>query len=203
MPKIALFPLGNILLPGGLMPIQVFEERYIRLIQDTATRTSIGIIQPESDNNENNPPLSSMGCSGRVIRFEELDNDRFFILLRGERRFHYIEDHVTAGGYRKAEIRWVVETATPDPQQQVIDDRGKFMETLAHYLEEMGVKADFGEIETTQDVQLINTLAMLLPALQREKQALLEANSIEERLQLLKGMVHKGAITRTETKWRH
>ena len=204
MSTIPLFPLNNtILLPGSLLPLQVFEERYVHLVQDTVGRTALGLIQPLTEEAETNPPLHPMGCSARIIRFEEMESGRFFIILRGERRFHYIDDTLSARGYREAEIRWVMEPPAPDDQERIITDRIAFMEGLAEYLEKMGVKADLSEIEDAPDGQLIDTLAMLLPSETIERQALLEAHTLTERLHALEGIINSENTPKAAPKWQH
>ena len=203
MPKLPLFPLNNILLPGSLLPLQVFEKRYVHLLQDTIARGCLGIIQPLEDESETSPALCSMGCSGRIIRFEEMEQDRFFIILRGERRFHYIDDTVDPRGYREAEIRWVIEPAQPEPEDTLIPERIEFLESLNRYLEEQGIRADLSEIEDAPDAQLIDTLAMLLPSENAQKQALLEAHTIIERLQVLETILKLDHPRKAEPKWQH
>lgn len=191
MPKLALFPLPKtILLPGGLLPLQVFEERYIRLVQDCIACQSIGIIQPEPNHDLQNPPLMAMGCSGRIVRFEEMNSKRYFILLRGERRFHYIDDSQGTAGYRLAEIRWAIETQNPGSEHRIFSDRGIFIANLKQFLEKNGLRVNFSELEQVPDVQLLDTLAMLLPVDSQQKQALLEAENAEARLTVLEDLIH-------------
>lgn len=203
MAQISLFPMESILLPGSILPLQVFEERYVHLIQDCIGRTSIGLIQPSTEEAAINPPLSAMGCSGRIIRFEELENGRFFVILRGEKRFHYIEDSISPRGYREAEVRWVIEPSGPDEAEQIIADRAEFMEKLTMYLNKIGMQADVSEIEETADARLVDTLAMLLPSSATERQALLEAYSVHERLQILEAIINGEDSPKIVPKWQH
>ena len=203
MSKLLLFPLNSILLPGSLLPLQVFEERYVHLVQDTIGRRPIGLIQPLTEESEVNPPLSIMGCSARIIRFEEMENGRFFIILRGEQRFHYIADTLSPRGYREAEIRWVIEPPEPDGEERIIADRIAFLDSLTEYLSEQGVKADLSEIEDAPDGQLIDTLAMLLPSKMAERQALLEAHTLTERLRVLETILNIKDTPKAAPKWQH
>ncbi len=203
MAQISLFPMESILLPGSILPLQVFEERYVHLIQDCIGRTSIGLIQPSTEDAIINPPLSAMGCSGRIIRFEELENGRFFVILRGEKRFHYIEDSISPRGYREAEVRWVIEPPSPDEAEKIIADRPEFMENLSVYLDNIGMKADISEIEETSDARLIDTLAMLLPTSATDRQALLEAYTLSERLQILEAIINGEDSPKIIPKWQH
>lgn len=190
MNKLKLFVLKNILLPGGLLPLQIFEQRYINLLKDTILREPIGIIQPKTDSDEDeNPALYGMGCSGRIVRMEEIEAQRFFVLVRGEKRFHYIEDSVSERGYKCADIRWVLETTPADEAGQYIENREEFMQYLREHLKSRGINADLSEIETTKDMQLINTLSLLMPLPASQKQRLLEAMSIAERLQILQEII--------------
>lgn len=203
MPEINLFPLNSILLPDSLLPLQIFEPRYLKLLKDCILDEPIGIIQPNSDDQHEPPVLHQMGCSGRVVRMEELDTDRYFVLLRGEKRFHYIGDTVTERGYRRADIRWVLETSPADENRQYIQDREQFLFNLRQYLENIGVKADLSEVEDTRDVQLINSLSMMMPLNEQERQNLLEAMSVPERLHILEQIIGLTSSDAGNTPFRH
>ena len=196
MSQLALFPISSILLPQCVLPMHIFEERYLRLVEDCVGRELVGIIQPMTD--DSHPVLCSMGCAGRIIRYEELDNGRFFVVLRGEKRFHYVSDTLDEQGYRIADVRWLVETEAPK-DQQLIKQKSHLLEQVEQYLQQHQMQADLSELSNVPDIQVINSLAMLMPATTEQRQDLLEAPRIGDRLDILYSIIEETPKPKTST----
>ena len=108
--EIPLFPLGGVLLlPGGQLPLNIFEPRYIAMVEHALkTDRMIGMVQPkDSESKDENPPLFETGCAGRITLFEETDDGRYLITLNGICRFKITEEKPLDGsGFRKAGMNW-------------------------------------------------------------------------------------------------
>ena len=106
---IAVFPLGGaLLLPGGQLPLNIFEPRYLRMVDDALGRTRmIGMVQPRSDADRGDKPaLYSIGCAGRLTSFAESDDGRYLITLTGQRRFRVVEELSVDTPYRQVSVDW-------------------------------------------------------------------------------------------------
>lgn len=182
---IPVFPLtGVLLLPGGRLPLNIFEPRYRAMVEEclgTPDRL-IGMIQPlDPDDRSREPDLYRIGCAGRLTAFEETADGRYLITLTGVSRFAVVEELPLRKGYRPMRIDWrpfasdLTETGPQD------FDRKRLLAGLRGYLKHHGVAADWSSIEQAPDDVLITTLAMVCPFTPGEKQALLESADTEDR----------------------
>lgn len=192
--RIPIFPLPSaLLLPGGQLPLNVFEPRYLAMVKHalaTPTRL-IGMVQPRDlagDTTAEEPPLFETGCAGRVSFFQESDDGRFVIALNGVCRFHRLDQQLDPNGFLVADVDW-----RPFANDLRMDisalDRDPLMDVLRRYFDLKGFETDWTQIENSDNHQLLATLSMVCPFEVAEKQALLEANSMASRADLLIAMM--------------
>ncbi|MAN77875.1 MAG: peptidase S16 [Rhizobiales bacterium] len=188
---LALFPLSRaLLLPGSHRPLNVFEPRFVAMVDDAlAGNRMIGLIQPR-DTAEEAPrgqvPLEKVGCIGRITHFEEQAESRYFIILEGVCRFTPIEELTTATPYRQARIDTTGFAAdfTPELGEDAFD-RPRLLTVLRAHAEFSDIEVDWDEIEDMATGELVDLAAMLGPYGGPEKQALLEALTLVERAETL------------------
>ena len=192
--RIPIFPLPSaLLLPGGQLPLNVFEPRYLAMVKHalaTPTRL-IGMVQPRDlagDATAEEPPLFETGCAGRVSFFQESDDGRFVIALNGVCRFHRLDQQLDPNGFLVADVDW-----RPFANDLRMDisalDRDPLMDVLRRYFDLKGFETDWTQIENSDNHQLLATFSMVCPFEVAEKQALLEADSIASRADLLIAMM--------------
>ncbi|MGI9440142.1 MAG: LON peptidase substrate-binding domain-containing protein [Parvibaculales bacterium] len=183
--SLAVFPLeGGLLLPRGQLPLNIFEPIYLQLVEDVFGRGRyMGIIQPSFDKDDG---LQQIGCLGRITSFTQSDDERFLINVTGIARFR---------------VGKMLEVTTPYLQLQpdyrpfsddliadvgAIDvNRDGLIEVLRNYLDRNGMSADWEAIEQSGNEALVNSLSMISPYGPQEKQALLEAESLAQRAEIL------------------
>jgi len=187
--QLPIFPLANaVLLPGGQLPLNIFEPRYLEMCQYAITTPTrmIGMIQPSMQ--EDDADLFRIGCAGRISYFQETDDNRLMISLDGICRFNLIDDVVQDTGFRLANVDWdgFANDMTPD---DLALDKDALLAIMRRYFEVKGFDADWEQIERAQDLQLLTTLAMVCPFDVPEKQALLEAETLKARADLLIAMM--------------
>ncbi len=188
LPRVVpIFPLpGVLLLPGGRLPLNIFEPRYLAMVRDAlAGERAIAMIQPREDAADvGAAAVYETGCLGRITAFSETDDDRYLITLTGLIRFDVARELPPMEGYRRVAADYarfrgdIVEESGEAPGAI---DRTRFLETLGFYFEANGIESDWKAIEDTADAALVTSLAMLCPFAASEKQALLEAVSLSER----------------------
>jgi Lon protease-like protein len=193
-PRIPLFPLrGAILLPRATLPLNVFEPRYLAMVDDVMSGSRvIGIVQPSTTDDAGESPenkdaaLRKVGCAGRVTAYQELDDGRLLITITGVARYSIVDEAVTAGPYRVATVsydRFASDFDVGRGEEQV--DRTNLVRVLRAYLEQNRLKADWTAIERAPSEYLINALCVMSPYGPEEKQALLEAEDLKRRAEVL------------------
>ena len=200
--RMAVFPLsGTILLPRSFLPLNIFEPQYLNMIEDALKKHRyIGMVQPIPEIQYNrksviekfsgkpydpdHPPLSSMGCAGRIVRFDEESDGRFEIILRGACRFHIVEEELDPESYRICEVDYSPFKADlkSEKGESISDDA---MEIWKQYFELHEIKIDWNEVAEVRAEQVFNSFSMMCPFEDMEKQALLEANTLQERAKLM------------------
>ena len=190
---IPIFPLPSaLLLPGGHLPLNVFEPRYLAMVNATLASPNrlIGMVQPTEDeqaiDRQDQLPLGlfSIGCAGRITYFQETDDQRYLIALNGISRFRLRDQRLQPAGFRHADVDWG-EFQT-DLQVDVSPiDRQPLITVMKQYFKLKGFDADWSQIEQSNNDQLLATLSMVCPFEVAEKQALLEANDLSTRAELL------------------
>jgi Lon protease-like protein len=183
------FPLtGVLLLPRAALPLNVFEPRYLELVDDALKGNRlIGMIQPvESEETVLRPKLSQVGCTGRIISWRESEDNRYLITLAGLCRFKVKEEISTLSAYRQVACDYAAFAG--DLAQGGEDGdfpRERLFSALKDYLAHRDMKADWKSVMTAPAESLVNALAMMCPFEPAEKQALLEAPSWPERVSTL------------------
>jgi Lon protease-like protein len=189
---IPVFPLpGALLLPRGQMPLNIFEPRYLAMIDD-ALRSGhrlIGMIQPDLTHpgaDENKPHLFHVGCVGRLTQFAESGDGRYLIQLTGVARFRIEAELAADTTYRQCKVTYrpFVDDFTPRKGEDEVD-REALLKALSSFLKANNLKADWEGIETAPNEALVNALAMMSPYDAAEKQAMLEAPDLKTRAEIL------------------
>jgi Lon protease-like protein len=181
---IPVFPLdGVLLLPGGQLPLNIFEPRYLNMLDDVmAGERMIGMIQTRGgEDDRERPPLAPIGCLGRVTSFAETGDGRYLITLTGVCRFRVGEELPVHTPYRQ--VRADYRSFQADLKEGAAADfeRGPFLAALRRYLDHRGLDIDWESAEGAPPDALINSLSMALPFDPPEKQVLLEAPTLADR----------------------
>lgn len=199
---IPVFPLtGSLLLPGNLLPLNVFEPRYRNMVADALEGGNhIGMIQPfmpQPDNwvhsaeTASNPDLYPIGCVGKIERSEAQPDGRYFIVLRGVSRFRIARELPLCRGYRRVQADY---SAFPGDERELASllDPSRVLRGLRGFADVNGLEFDFDLLGSLPGVILLNGLAAALPFRPAEKQALLEALGPMEREELLLALMGMG-----------
>ncbi|MCU0983968.1 MAG: LON peptidase substrate-binding domain-containing protein [Acetobacteraceae bacterium] len=202
-PEIAVFPLtGALLLPFGRLPLNIFEPRYLAMVQDSlAQGRMFGMIQPNAGEpaGPNGPGLYRVGCLGRVSSFSETEDGRLLITLTGVARFTVAEELPMRHGYRRVRADYSGFEADLDATRRPMLDRERLEESLRGYFRANRIDANWDAVRETPEAMLVTTLAMVCPFEPREKQALLEAPTIQDRADMLLALVEIGAYGAPES----
>jgi uncharacterized protein len=185
---IPIFPLtGALLFPRGQMPLNIFEPRYLNMIDDAlAGNRLIGMIQPDGSGDPEKPGLSRVGCVGKMTAFAETDDGRYLITLTGICRFVVSREYQVKTPYRQIVADWhAFEEDLKPPRAFEGFDRSRLLDVLRTYLERNNLNADWSSIDEAQAEPLVNALSALCPFMPIEKQALLEAPTIDDRRDVL------------------
>jgi len=195
-----LFPLtGVLLLPRGELPLNIFEPRYLNMTEDALTGSRmIGMIQPtEHESSQPNPPVYKTGCAGRIVAFQETEDGRFLLTLKGVCRFDVREELGSTRGYRPAVADWSRFRNDLTPEAGASIDRDRLLRSLKSYFKQHGISADWSAIEASTDERLVTCLSMICPFEAPEKQALLEAPALAERCEVLTTLVEMSVHAKT------
>jgi hypothetical protein len=188
---IPVFPLpGALLLPRGQMPLNIFEPRYLAMVDD-ALRSGhrlIGMIQPDAAHpgSETKPNLYKVGCVGRITQIAETGDGRYLLQLTGIVRFRVEEELIVSTPYRQCRVLYspFADDFTPRKGEDEVD-RQSLLRALSDFLKANDLKADWEGIENAPNEALVNALAMMSPYGAAEKQALLEAPDLKTRAEIL------------------
>jgi uncharacterized protein len=187
---IPVFPLaGALLLPRGQMPLNIFEPRYVAMVDDAlAGRRLIGMIQPDpaQRGSKDNPKLYRIGCIGRLTQFGETGDGRYLIELTGVARFTIVDELSVTTPYRQCRVDYApfADDFVARRGEDAVD-RKALLAALAAFLKANDLKADWGGIENAPNEALVNALAMMSPYGAAEKQAMLEAPDLKSRAEIL------------------
>lgn len=194
MPQVVpVFPLdGALLLPGGELPLQIFEPRYLNMVDDAmAGDRVIGMIQTRGGD-RSRPTFADVGCLGRITSFAETADGRYLITLTGVCRFEPGEEIALRTPYRQVRARYdrferdlTTEEIATAPETV----RDRFAQALQRYLNHRGLDIDWETATTAPLAPLVNSLAMGLPFEPAEKQALLEAADLAGRFEILTALL--------------
>ena len=184
--KIPVFPLSNfIIFPKTTVPLNIFEPRYIEMINDSIkSNKMIGMIQPKFTNYENSiPNLYEVGCLGKITTFQETEDGRYLIELKGIIRFQKIKEVETSSKYRILEVDFkkYSEDLKPEKEQLKFSDLKIIFKDLRSLFEKKGFIINWKALEKQSLDEIINALAMASPFSLEEKQILLEAKNLNFR----------------------
>lgn len=187
--NLALFPLeGALLLPGGRMPLNVFEPRYLEMVDWALGGTRlIGMIQPRLDGtkrDDGEPSLCEVGCIGRITSFAETGDGRYVLALHGVCRFRLGGEVAARTPFRQGRIT-VFEADFADNSGSEEIDRDALLTVFRAYLEANELEADWESVSRAENATLVNALSMMSPYGPAEKQALLEAPDLKTRADTL------------------
>jgi len=182
--KISVFPLSNfIIFPNTSVPLNIFEPRYIKMIDDSMKNDRIiGMIQPKK-HKKNIPELYSVGCAGKITSFDESDDGRYLIVLSGISRFKILKEIDNNKLYRECEVNFDQYTEDIKKKNNEIKffDLELIFKNLKSLFKKKGYIINWKELEKQSLDQTINTLAMVSPFSCEEKQILLEAINVTNR----------------------
>ena len=187
LPKIIpVFPLSNfILFPKTTVPLNIFEPRYIDMINDSMKKNKmLGMIQPQTSQNDNNPPkLYDVGCLGKITSFTETEDGRFLIELKGVLRFRKIRELKTEKKYRTVEVEFknYLDDLSNKKEEMKFSDLELIFKDLKSLFEKKGFIINWKALEKQSLDEIINALAMTSPFSLEEKQVLLEAKNLDVR----------------------
>jgi uncharacterized protein len=194
--SLPLFPLtGAVLLPRGQLPLNIFEPRYLEMVEYALQGDRlIGMIQPrENEDTVLRPALSQVGCAGRIVSFQETNDNRYLITLAGLCRFRLTGEMQTSTPWRAGFCDFA--PFASDLAQLGDEDfpRERLLAALKTYLNSRDMKADWKSVMSAPGESLVNALAMMCPFDPAEKQALLEAPSFQERASTLMALLEMGS----------
>ena len=185
---IPVFPLdGALLLPHGALPLNIFEPRYLNMIDDAMSgERLVGMLATLPGTDAARPSLARIGCAGRITSYAETSDGRYLITLTGLCRFRVAAELPTPSPYRQVRADYGPYAGDLHDRPQVDEeDRASVLMALKAYLERRGLAVDWRMAEDAPIESLVNSLSMALPFEQAEKQALLEAADVEERRRAL------------------
>jgi len=182
--KISVFPLSNfIIFPNTSVPLNIFEPRYIKMIDDSMKNDQIiGMIQPKK-NKKNIPELYTVGCAGKITSFDESNDGRYLIVLSGISRFKILKEINNNKLYRECEVNFdqYTEDIKKNNNEIKFSDLELIFKNLKSLFKKKGYIINWKELEKQSLDQTINTLAMASPFSCEEKQILLEAINVTNR----------------------
>ena len=186
---VAVFPLaGALLLPGGRLPLNIFEPRYLAMIDSVIAETRmIGMVQPALDGSvreDGEPQLCGVGCLGRITSLNERGDGRYLIALQGACRFRVIEEVAVKTPFRQCRIAPFLADLQEDQGADQVDRPG-LLKALRDFLDANELQADWDNISQVDNGTLVNSLSMMAPFGPPEKQALLEAPDLKTRADTL------------------
>ena len=184
--SVPIFPLDNVLLlPFGKLPLNIFEERYIQMTLDSLkSHRMIGVIQPKNNNNE----LFMVGCIGKITSYIETPDYRIVLNLEGVSRFILKNRDLTAKNYYQANVSYTDFQDDLNFLEPNID-RSELIQKYTNYFKMKNLEIDKDALSETSNLQLLSTLAMLAPFNKIDKQAILEATNLKERINTINSIL--------------
>ena len=185
---IPIFPLkGVVMFPDTYLPLNIFEPRYLKMIDHAISNEHrlIGMIQPKNSNESDKKSLFyRVGCAGKIIKFEETDDNRYLITLKGLSRFNLVSEKTNDKNFREADIKWENFSKDLDITSKS-SDFSTLKITLKKYFKSRNIRANMDAIDSFNDYNFVDQITMICPFENNEKQLLLETTSILKRERLL------------------
>jgi len=193
-PEIPLFPLsGALLLPDGRLPLNIFEQRYLAMVEDALGQDRfIGMIQPRQADRQtigNGEPIYDVGCLGRMVAFAETDDGRYLITLEGLVRFKITQNLDVTKGYRNALVAYHGFENDFDRDRVEGFGRQPFIDALHAYFSLFQINGSWEALEKADEATLITSVAMAVPLNPEEKQAILESQTLADQGELLRSLM--------------
>ena len=184
--EVPLFPLDNVLLlPFGKLPLNIFEERYIKMVLDSLkSNRMIGIVQPKNEKDD----LFMMGCLGKITSYIETPDYRLVLNLEGIIRFTIVENKLTNAGYYQAKIN-TADYFDDLNEMEPTFNRNNLIQKYTNFFKFKNLEIDKKVLAETSNLQLLSTLAMLAPFNKIDKQAILESPNIKERINIINSIL--------------
>lgn len=190
------FPLsGAVLLPRGHLPLNIFEPRYLKMVDDSLSNSRlIGMIQPASEANP--PELCNVGCAGRITRYEETSDGRMEILLSGICRFEITSELDNLQAYRLVQTNWAPFEQDMSPSEMPSAEQTMaFKGALRNYMQDAQIEFELDIIDKLELEDLVNSLVSFLPLDNASKQILLEADSLPNRVKTFMAILQAGDLS--------
>jgi len=201
--KIAIFPLSNaIFFPRTILPLNIFEDRYIQLINDCMKEDRMfGMVQPKNKTGVL-PDVYNIGCLGKIISFNETDDKRFIISLSGVIRFRIINELKKEKLYRNFEVDYSeFLTDLKEKKDQILnDDKKNLLNKVRIYFQKINYPIDYNELIKLNLDQLISTTSMISPFTIEEKQKLIETVNINDKIKILDEIISFNLVDFQENK---
>lgn len=199
--EIPAFPLaGAIVMPGIQLPLNIFEPRYLNMVQDAlGSDHLVGMIQPLTGQEDLEVPvLHKVGCAGRITSYSETNDGRIVIVLTGVCRFEFLGELEERHGYRQVRAGWDRFAQDFLSEQEGIVNRDRFLASLRNYVRPRGVEIPWDDLKAMADLDLINLLTAHLPLAPEDKQALIETNTLRDRAELMRGLMDMASASSVE-----
>ena len=183
--KIPVFPLSNfIVFPNTTVPLNIFEPRYLKMTEDSmSSHRLIGIIQPKKTGDIRNPDLFDVGCVCRIVSFNETDDGRYIIILKGLNRFKKINEIQNTKLYRELNVNYEFygQDENSENEEYEFNKLEKILQELKILFEKRGYQINWRDLENQNVYQTLSALSMASPFTILEKQILLETKNLSER----------------------
>ena len=192
---IPIFPLtGVLLLPGGQLPLNVFEEKYLAMVEDALKNSRmIGMIQPQENATQNKGhgrPVFQIGCAGKITAFSETADGRYEVVLTGTARFSVQEEIERQNGYRRVRADWSPFDYDLKQQTTCLNiNRDRLYTLLSDFFDLHEISCSWESVKAVPDSKLITALSMICPLDPNEKQGLLEARDCAQRAEMFMTML--------------
>ncbi len=208
LPKeLIVFPLpGALLLPNGRLPLNIFEPRYLNMVEDAlGAQRLIGMVQTRDPHDGLVPDgsdLFNVGCVGRIVSFAETSDGRFMLTLEGMCRYRILSETEGQRGYRRMKVDF------SEFKNDLVDndwrlERETFLPVLRRYLESRGIGVEWKAIEAAPDHLLIASLGMMCPFDLKEKQALIEAATVADMADLMRSLMDMATLGTEQSSAKH
>lgn len=203
--RFPIFPLsGAILLPGGNLPLNIFEPRYLQMTRDAMRGDKvIGMIQPDGGGTREEPSLYPVGCVGQITNFETTEDGRNLITLTGLCRFEIVEELAVATPYRQVLGTFDAWQNDLEPQEAPDTLRPHLVDALRRYFAVHDISVDWAQIDKAPLSGLLTSLAMICPFEASEKQALLETANADQLGRTLVALLKMGTLGGEDCGLRH
>jgi uncharacterized protein len=185
---IPIFPLARaLLLPRGQLPLNIFEPRYVAMVDDVLkTHRIIGMVQPDEESSDVSPHLFNVGCAGRLTQLAETGDGRYLLTLTGIARYRIVAEIPTTTPYRQCQVDFApfAEDFSPHLGEEAVDRDG-VLKALGNFAKANDLQIDWTSVQEAPNEALVNALSMMSPYGPKEKQALLEAPDLRSRADVL------------------